>query len=101
MSGYSSAMQYDDPDAQGWLPFAIAAVIAIGAAGALSSTSDADRRTRIAVLLLWAIFSFVVFKEGFVRQGVDRKAIFFALMLAGLFAFRWRSSMQVVGSPAS
>jgi hypothetical protein len=97
MSGYSSAMQYDDPDYQGWLPFAIAAVIGIGGAGAISSTQDTDRRTRIAVLLLWAIFSFVVFKEGFVRQGVDRKAIFFGLMLAGLFAFRWRSSMQVIG----
>jgi hypothetical protein len=99
-SGYSSAMQYDDPDRPWWLTLAIITVAGIGLAGALSSSRGLDRRRRLALVLLWTLFAFVVFKESFVRQDPTRKAIFFGLTLAALFAFRWRPGRQFLSAPA-
>jgi hypothetical protein len=89
-SGYSSAMQSNDPDAQWWLPFGVSALIGLGLGGVYSSSSEVDRRRRIAAALLWAILSFMAFKSGFVRAGVDRKALFFGVLLGAMFAFPWR-----------
>jgi hypothetical protein len=94
ISGYSSAMQYDDPHRQWWLPLGILSVAGLGLAGAYFSSGGVSRRRRAVLALLWMIFAFVAFKEGFVRQGPDRKAIFFGLTAGALFAFRWRPGRE-------
>jgi hypothetical protein len=94
LSGYSSAMQYDDSASESWL--AVLLFVGIGFVAAHQSSSGAGRRSRVTVLLLWSLFAFTAFKLGFVRQDAGHKTLFFSLMVGGLFAFRWRPALRVL-----
>ncbi len=82
IGGYSAAMGAD-LGGFGWeLPGALAAIALLLAAVALAGR-DRPLSRRLALLALGALFTFVNFKQGFVRQGPDSRAQFFVIMLGG------------------
>lgn len=86
-AGYSAAMS----TTQRGLGWTVAAAIIFGLLGAwLAWTTSVafTRRRRLAVVVLWAVFWFSAFKEGFVRQDAAHVPIFMAAMVGGVFAFR-------------
>jgi hypothetical protein len=91
VSGYSSAMGLSAGEMQ-WQSLAAVFALLLGLGGALQTSQLAGLRTRSTVVLLWLAYWFFAFKEGFVRHDTGHTALFFQAMLAGFFAFRWRST---------
>ncbi len=82
IGGYSAAMGAD-LGGFGWeLPGAGAAIALLLGAAALAGR-DRPLPPRLALLALTALFAFLNFKQGFVRQGPDSRAQFFVIMLGG------------------
>lgn len=87
ISGYSDGMSYDDPDV-GWRYPAAALLVGVGVAGAIVGERRDGRRARAALICIWLIFSYMVFKQGFVRN--DFHTLFFVQAMAvGLVAMPW------------
>jgi hypothetical protein len=96
-SGYSAAMSGAQPGL-GWT-FTAAFVLGVcGLAAAWRTTNALPTRQRLGGLLLWVIFWFSAFKEGFVRQDGSHVPIFFGAMAGGLFAFRFRREHRSFGA---
>jgi hypothetical protein len=80
ISGYSGAMGADLGTMRWELPLAgLAAALLV--AGAVVATRGEATGRRIALPTLLALFAFLAFKQGFVRQGPATRAEFFVLML--------------------
>jgi hypothetical protein len=94
-SGYSEAMGASEPGGA-WEHWAGLALIGVGFA-VVWNGSAADRRLRIGLLLLWAVFAFMTFKAGFVRHDPGHADIFFASMLGGLLALSWVPHRRTTG----
>jgi hypothetical protein len=95
-SGYSAAMQLEQP-ALGWQYSAVLAVLALGLWAVLVTTSGWPKRRRWGLCLIWLLFWFSWFQEGFVRH--DGHGVWaFDGLLAGFIAFRWKSGKRVVGT---
>jgi len=89
VSGWSSVMMLYVPNTQ-WELAAAGLVAILIAALALHAAGDRDRRMRFALVLLWLVLAFSLFKEGFVRQESGHVSEFFAIALGATFAFTWR-----------
>jgi hypothetical protein len=84
VSGYSSAMGTDIVAAEWKRIAAFCAMVLFLAGAATASLRDAPPR-RLASLAVAALFAFVTFKQGFVRQGLGNTPEFFVLIAgAGL-----------------
>jgi hypothetical protein len=95
-SGYSAAMSTTQAGL-GWT-FTVAFVLGgVGLWVAWTSSDRLARRKRVAVRLLWALFWFSAFKEGFVRQDTAHVPIFLSAMVGGMFAFRLRRDQRILG----
>jgi len=95
-SGYSAAMSAT----QSGIGWALTAAFVLGAYGLWAvghATRDMVTRRRVGVTLLWLLFWFSAFKEGFVRADSSHAAIFFGAMVGGLFAFRLRWGYRKLG----
>lgn len=82
LSGYSGSMSTDITDASWERPFAVVAMALLLAGAVLATWRDPLPR-RLASLAVVALFAFLSFKQGFVRQGLGNTPDFFALMLGG------------------
>lgn len=89
LSGYSEAMGVNVSDVEWQRPWAVAAVILLVGAAALSGRDEPQAR-RIALIVLTATFGFLVFKQSFVRQGLGNAQDFFPLMLGAGLGLSWR-----------
>ena len=79
ISGYSSAMATDILAVDWEVPAAIAAMALLLVATAIGTWRDPLSR-RLVSLTLVALFSFMTFKQGFVRQGLGNTPEFFVLI---------------------
>ena len=82
IGGYSAAMGAD-LGGFGWEPPGAGAAIALLLGAAALAGRDRPLPPRLALLALTALFAFLNFKQGFVRQGPDSRAQFFVIMLGG------------------
>ena len=87
VSGFSAAMVTDD---EGWHYRAAFATFAIGGLALWLTTGGLPRRARLGCLALWALLSWLIFKQGFVRHSEGHAAFLFATALAALAAVPWR-----------
>lgn len=84
ISGYSGAMGTDIL-ARGWERWAALAAMVLLVAGAALASRRGVLPRRLASVAMAALFSFLAFKQGFVRQGLGNTPEFFVLMAgAGL-----------------
>lgn len=74
----------------GWQYVAAFVGLGLGVWAAWETTSGLGRSRRWGVVLLWVVFWFFAFKEGFVRHDLEHDMFFFGPLLGGFFAFRWR-----------
>jgi hypothetical protein len=88
VSGYSSAMYFEDPGAA-WELSAAFLLIGIGYAVVWRAGARLGSRGRVGLLALWTVLAFTSFKAGFVRHDPLHANIFFASLLGGLVAFGW------------
>lgn len=95
IAGYTAAMSYSEPSLS-WEYTAACVAFVFGLAAALQMTSTATARIRWGIVAIWVAFSFFEFKEGFVRQDSGHAVIYFAALMGGFFAFRWRTGSQPV-----
>jgi hypothetical protein len=79
ISGYSAAMATDIV-AQHWERLAALAAMALLMAGAAFAARRDPLPRRVASLALVALFCFMTFKQGFVRQGIGNTPEFFVLL---------------------
>jgi hypothetical protein len=86
---YSAAMGYEQTGL-GWEPFAALFGVAVGIWSALRLTDKRPLRRRYGLILLWCVFSFGVFKEGFVRHDSIHAGWFFSALIIGILGFRWK-----------
>jgi hypothetical protein len=96
IAGYSYAMQIAIPGL-GWQYAAAWILFGFGVVAAIATTTGEPARTRATVLALWTAFSFLLFKEGFVRHDAGHADIFFVGLLGGSLAFRWGRGWRVGG----
>jgi hypothetical protein len=89
IGGYSQAMTANLNDLTWQRPAAASAIVLLLAAAWLAARRDPLPR-RLSTLGLVAIFSFLCFKQGFVRQGWGSEFRFFAVMLGAGIALAWR-----------
>ncbi len=96
LTGYASAMQYEEP-LRG-LDYAAAVILfGLGLAAAVYTTEALPRRARWGIGALWVTYAFLIFKEGFVRHDTGHAWIFFDGLLAALVAFRWSPGRRYIG----
>lgn len=80
VGGYSQAMSTSFSDLTWQLPAALGAMALLTAAAWLATWRHPLPR-RLATIAVVAVFSFLCFKQGFVRQGLGSELRFFAMML--------------------
>jgi hypothetical protein len=82
VSGYSGAMG-SDISPLGWQRPAALAAMALLVGGAGVATRRDTQPRRVGALAMVVLFSFLTFKQGFVRQGLGNTPEFFVLIAAG------------------
>ena len=95
-SGYSGSMEGDQAGL-GWQYSAVLAVLALGVWAALVTTADWPNRRRWGLALIWTLFWFTWFKEGFVRHDGTHAIWGLDGLMAGFSAFRWKTGKRAVG----
>jgi hypothetical protein len=95
-SGYSAAMSI----AQAGYGWSFTAAFVLGVYGLWAvrhSARDALPLRRAGLVVIWILFWFSAFKEGFVRQDSAHVPVFFGAMVGGLFAFRFAAGQRKLG----
>ncbi|HEX7059150.1 MAG TPA: hypothetical protein VF176_04795 [Solirubrobacterales bacterium] len=98
LSGYSHAMSVNVSDVDWERPFAVGAM-ALLLAAALGATLHDPLPRRIASIAIVALFSFFLFKQSFVRQGLGNGSDFFPMMLGAAIAVASRLPASVPRLP--
>jgi hypothetical protein len=96
VSGYSQAMVLSEPSSARNILLAIG----LGAAATTAAwvlNADLEQRRRIVLTGLIALFSFLSFKEGFVRQDGGHVALFASAMVCTWFVLGWRRPLAWPG----
>ena len=95
VGGYASAMSLDPPQL-GWQHTAALLSFGLGAAGLWWLTDGAARGRRAGVLSLWAVLSWLSFKQGFVRQDLAASHVpsFFAMLFVALAVVPWKPGLR-------
>ena len=95
VSGYGAAMSFTPPG-RGWQQTAAVVAALVGAAGLWWLTEGAGRRRRAGALILWAALSWLVFKQGFVRQdaGVTHVPLYFASLFMAMALVPWSRALR-------
>ena len=93
-SGYSSALSLGTPSLN-WQYPAFAVVCVAGLAAIVLATRPWPRRSRIGVVVLWAVVAFAFFKEGFIRHDLSHSVIPFGVFLAALLVVPWDRSRRL------
>ena len=95
-SGYSGAMEADE-GGLGWQYSAVLGVLILGLWAAFVTTDGWPNRRRWGMALLWSLFWFSWFKEGFVRHDGTHAIWGLDGLMAGFIAFRWKVGKRAVG----
>lgn len=95
ISGYSQAMGLED-SGRYWEYWAAAGLVALGFLAVGRAGRSSTRPRRAGLVAVWALVSFLTFKQGFVRHDAHA-TLFLATMLGALVGFRWSWAS---GSPA-
>jgi len=95
ISGHSEAMVLDPGSTSNALLAVAAGITATGAAWMLNG--DLARRRRLGLTFLIALFSFVSFKEGFIRPDHPHIALFVSAITAAWFALGWNRPLRWPG----
>lgn len=96
ISGHSEAMVASIPGSTSNALLAVAAgITATGAAWMING--DLARRRRLGLTCLIALFSFVSFKEGFIRPDHPHIALFVSAITAAWFALGWKRPLRWPG----
>jgi hypothetical protein len=98
MSGYSRSMSSGVTTHDWELSVAIVGM-ALLLGGAVLATWRDDVPRRLASVALVAVFTFLVFKEGFVRQGLGNTSDFFVFLACGGIAVASRIPAVRIGRP--
>ncbi len=93
--GYGPAVGIEAPGL-GWQYTAAFVGLGSGLWAASQMTPELRRLQRWGVILLWIVFWFFAFKEGFVRHDPEHDVSFFGPLLGGFFAFRWRGWSRLI-----
>lgn len=96
-SGYGGAMEAEQLGL-GWQYTAVLGVLALGLWAALVTTRGWPNRSRLGLALIWLVFWFSWFQEGFVRHDGTHAVWGLDGMLAGFVAFRWKKGNRAVGT---
>lgn len=99
LSGYSQAMPANVSNVEWERPWAVASVLLLIGAATLAGRREPRPRC-LALIVLTALFGFLVFKQSFVRQGLGNASDFFPLMLGAALALSWRLPVKVPQLPA-
>jgi hypothetical protein len=92
--GYGSAVGIDAPGL-GWQYTAAFVALALGLWAAWQVGFGLQPRQRWGIGLLWVVFWFFAFKEGFVRHDINHVVFFFDAALGGFLAFGFRRPQRV------
>jgi hypothetical protein len=95
VSGYSSAMSYEDPTIV-WEYSGALVAFAFGLIAVWYTMSLETSRRRVGVIAIWVIFAFFEFKESFQRHDASHGGIYFSAMLGGLLAFHFVRGRRLV-----
>ena len=96
VGGYAAALGYEQPTL-GWEYTAAWVAFAFGLIGALQMGGTGSPRRRWGILLLWLLFCFFEFKEGFVRHDSDHAPVFFIALMGGFLAIGWARGRRGLG----
>jgi hypothetical protein len=96
ISGYSAALSYEQP-MLGWQYAAAWIAFGFGLAAAWQMTNDGGARRRWGTVVMWIVFCFLEFKEGFVRHDVFHAPLYFIALLGGFVAFTWSAGRRTLG----
>jgi hypothetical protein len=96
VSGYASAMASEHDNLRWQYPAALL-VFAVGFVGVAQATAAGTVRQRVALLALWTVFSFLSFKQAFVRHDAGHAVLYFEPLLAGFLAVRWPPGRRSLG----
>jgi hypothetical protein len=96
ISGHSEAMVLSDPGSSGNALLAIGAGVAATVATWVLNR-DLGQRRRLALTGLIALFSFVSFKEGFIRPDHGHVALFISAIVAAWFVLGWKRPLAWPG----
>jgi len=94
LSGYSRDMGVNVSEVGWQRPLAVVAIGLLVAAATVSSIGE-PRRRGAAVILLTATFSYLTFKQSFVRQGLGNASDFFPMMFGAALALAWRLPTRI------
>lgn len=97
--GYGQAVGIEAPGL-GWQYPAALVGLGLGVWAAWQMTATLRSRQRWGVLLLWLVFWFFAFKEGFVRHDPEHDVFFFDSLLGGFLAFQWRGRRRLIAVAA-
>lgn len=92
ISGHSQTMALADPGSHFEVFLALFLVVGF-AVIAWAVNGDLERRQRLVLTGVIALFGFFSFKEGFVRQDDGHIALFTSAMVSAWFALGWRRSV--------
>jgi hypothetical protein len=95
VSGYAAAMGLLSPTLE-WTQWAAALIVALALALTIEAARGADPRRRAGLLAVWALYSFLDFKEGFVRNDTGHVLLFFADMVVLLAILPVRQSRRAL-----
>jgi hypothetical protein len=96
-SGYGGAMEAEQAGL-GWQYAAVLGVLALGLWATVTTTREWPKRWRWGLSLIWLLFWFSWFQEGFVRHDAPHAAWSFGGLLAGFIAFRWKTGKRAVAT---
>jgi hypothetical protein len=102
-SAYSGAMLSSEPTDK-WLYVAAFALLAVGFGGIWFTGRREDRDVRLPLAVIWLVTWFLLFKQGFVRQGDDEVHTLFMFSASACFiavlpwspAQRWPATAAVM-----
>lgn len=88
VSGYAATQALGTPSLN-WQYPAFGIVVAVGLMAILAGSRDWPRRNRGGLAVVWLLFAYAFFKEGFIRHDLGHSMLAFAALLAALLAIPW------------
>ena len=94
-SSYSEAMLTEAPTTTYQYGLALV-VTAIGYMAAWQTGHSGERNRRLHIVVLWTLFAFLAFKQGFVRHDDSHALIYFGILTVALMAFPWKRDQSAL-----
>jgi hypothetical protein len=96
ISGHSEAMPLTEPGPGSQVIFALVVIVGFVVATWMLN-ADQERRQRVMLTLMIALFGFFSFKEGFVRQDDGHIGLFASAIVSAWFVLGWKRELRWPG----